>query len=95
MDSQKSIVYEILFYFKGELIGGNFGKALPLAIFGISSVMAGLLCLFLPETLNQKLPDTVEEAIHFKGYVNIIFCVFLLLKNLIISELVYLLPVPI
>lgn len=52
----------------GELIGGDFGKALPLAIFGITSVIAGLLCLFLPETLNQKLPDTVEEAAKFKGH---------------------------
>jgi OCT family organic cation transporter-like MFS transporter 4/5 len=49
------------------LIGGDFGKALPLAIFGITSVIAGLLCLFLPETLNQKLPDTVEDAAKFKG----------------------------
>lgn len=52
----------------GELIGGDFGKALPLAIFGVTSVIAGLLCLLLPETLNQKLPDTAEEAAKFKGH---------------------------
>jgi len=35
----------------------------------VTSVIAGLLCLFLPETLDQKLPDTVEEAAKFRGYV--------------------------
>lgn len=36
--------------------------ALPLLIFGGSAVFSGLLVLFLPETLNTKLPDTVSEA---------------------------------
>ncbi|XP_052815895.1 organic cation transporter protein-like [Mya arenaria] len=52
----------------GELIGGDFGKGLPLAIFGTMSILAGVLCLFLPETLNQKLPDTAKEAAQFKGH---------------------------
>jgi len=43
------------------------GKALPLAIFGVASVAAGFLCIYLPETLRQTLPDTVEEAIKFTG----------------------------
>ncbi|WAR04984.1 ORCT-like protein [Mya arenaria] len=51
----------------GELIGGDFGKALPLVIFGASSILAGFLCIFLPETLHQQLPDTAEEAAKFKG----------------------------
>ncbi|KAJ8315587.1 hypothetical protein KUTeg_007737, partial [Tegillarca granosa] len=49
----------------GSLVGGNFGKALPLVIFGAFSISAGLLCLLLPETLNQKLPDTLEEGRRF------------------------------
>jgi len=56
-------------FHQGELIGGDFGKGLPLGIFGVMSVLAGLLCLFLPETLNQKLPDTAQEAANFKGWV--------------------------
>ena len=52
---------------QGELIGGDIGKALPLAIFGVASAVAGLLCFFLPETLHTKLPDTIEEAVNFTG----------------------------
>lgn len=37
-------------------------KALPFFLFGGISVASGLLILLVPETLNQKLPDTVEEA---------------------------------
>ena len=38
------------------------GPAVPLAIFGISAFLAGLLALFLPETMNRKIPDTIEEG---------------------------------
>ncbi|XP_052089054.1 organic cation transporter protein-like isoform X2 [Mytilus californianus] len=48
-----------------DVVGGKFGQALPLVIFGGCSVSAGLLCLFLPETLNRKLPETVREAKDF------------------------------
>ncbi|XP_012266588.2 organic cation transporter protein-like [Athalia rosae] len=37
-------------------------RSLPLVIFGTGSVIASVLTLFLPETLNQKLPDTIEEG---------------------------------
>ena len=36
--------------------------SLPLVIYGSFSVVAGLLPLFLPETLGQKLPETLEEG---------------------------------
>lgn len=35
---------------------------LPLVLFGIMSTIAGLLSLLFPETLNLKLPDTIQEA---------------------------------
>ncbi|XP_033740178.1 organic cation transporter protein-like [Pecten maximus] len=43
-------------------IGGTTGKAVPLIVFGSASIAAGLLALFLPETLNKDLPDTIEEG---------------------------------
>lgn len=38
---------------------------LPMIIFGIASIISGLLALALPETHNQQLPETVEEAESF------------------------------
>ncbi|XP_072178172.1 organic cation transporter protein-like [Diadema setosum] len=37
-------------------------EPLPVLIFGIASIAAGLLILFLPETLGQRLPETIEEG---------------------------------
>ncbi|XP_044738200.1 organic cation transporter protein-like isoform X2 [Chrysoperla carnea] len=39
-------------------------STLPILIFSLISIMAGLLSLILPETLNTTLPDTIEEAIN-------------------------------
>lgn len=35
---------------------------LPLVLFGSVAFLGGLLLFFVPETLGNKLPDTVEEA---------------------------------
>ena len=34
----------------------------PFLIFSILSLLAGVLCLFLPETLNKQLPETLSQA---------------------------------
>ncbi|XP_055854563.1 organic cation transporter protein isoform X1 [Episyrphus balteatus] len=41
---------------------GMYYETLPLLVFGTISLSAGLLGLFLPETFQKKLPDTVKEA---------------------------------
>ncbi|XP_067674641.1 organic cation transporter protein-like [Haliotis asinina] len=46
----------------GILVEGGFGEALPLMVFGGAAVLAGVLTFFLPETLNQDLPETIEDA---------------------------------
>ena len=37
----------------------------PMVIFGVCAVLAGLLTLLLPETFGQKLPETIEETENF------------------------------
>ncbi|XP_067676535.1 organic cation transporter protein-like [Haliotis asinina] len=44
------------------VIPGDLGRSVPLIIFGLSMVGAGSLALFLPETLNRNLPDSIEDA---------------------------------
>ena len=39
--------------------------ALPFYIFGISGVVGSLCLLWMPETADEKLPETVEEAEEF------------------------------
>lgn len=40
-------------------------RPLPLVVFGLLSFISGLLSLYLPETLNKKLPETIEEGERF------------------------------
>lgn len=47
------------------MIGGKFGMIEPLVVFGALSIIAGLLLFLLPETLQQKLPDTIKEGEQF------------------------------
>ncbi|XP_045198863.2 organic cation transporter protein-like [Mercenaria mercenaria] len=48
-----------------RLVGGGFGRALPQIVFGTLSIIAGLLAIYLPETLNRNLPETIEQGIKF------------------------------
>ena len=44
------------------LFQGKFYIQAPMIIFGVLSAAAGLLVLLLPETLNRRQPQTIEEA---------------------------------
>ncbi|XP_060068370.1 organic cation transporter protein-like [Ylistrum balloti] len=45
-----------------KVIDGNLGRAIPLVIFGGASVVAGILSLWLPETKDRELPETMEDG---------------------------------
>jgi MFS family permease len=40
----------------------------PVFIMGVVATIAGALAVFFPETLGQKLPDTMEEALRFRFF---------------------------
>lgn len=50
----------ILLYFQGDV-----WRPLPQIIFGALTLTGGLMALALPETLNKKLPDSIEECENF------------------------------
>ncbi|CAL1269584.1 unnamed protein product [Larinioides sclopetarius] len=43
----------------------QYGRALPFLIIGLTSFITGVLGTFLPETLNENLPQTVTDAEEF------------------------------
>ncbi|XP_064650338.1 organic cation transporter protein-like [Lineus longissimus] len=47
----------------GDLIVGIYGVVLPMTIFGVIALVAGVLAIFLPETMGEALPDTIEQAL--------------------------------
>ena len=50
----------LLFPFKADL--PLLSRTLPLVIFGIFGILAGILALWLPETLYSPMAQTVEQA---------------------------------
>ncbi|XP_053396544.1 organic cation transporter protein-like [Mercenaria mercenaria] len=49
-----------------DLVSGARGKSIPLTAFGVSMFIAALLALFLPETLNRELPETIADVHNLK-----------------------------
>ncbi|XP_052083729.1 organic cation transporter protein-like [Mytilus californianus] len=60
-----TIFLKCTFQFKANLVGGTTGTAIPLVIFGGACLIAAGLTLLLPETLNQHLPESIEDGKNF------------------------------
>ncbi|KAG5868463.1 hypothetical protein JTB14_020640 [Gonioctena quinquepunctata] len=43
----------------------NISSSLPLLILGVLGILSGILALFLPETLDQELPQTLQDGENF------------------------------
>ncbi|GBP52824.1 Solute carrier family 22 member 6-A [Eumeta japonica] len=46
----------------GSKVKARYHEFLPTTVFAIMAVLSGILVLTLPETNNQKLPDSLREA---------------------------------
>ncbi|XP_065926987.1 uncharacterized protein [Magallana gigas] len=46
-----------------KIVSGDIGRILPMSIFGIFAIIAGLLSLLLPETNKPRLPETLGDAV--------------------------------
>jgi MFS transporter, OCT family, solute carrier family 22 (organic cation transporter), member 4/5 len=51
------------------LIQADYWRPLPLLVIGVLAFSAGLMSLMLPETLNRKLPETIEDGENFGRYI--------------------------
>ena len=47
----------------------------PLIVYGLLAFSAGTLSLLLPETLNKKLPETIEDGENFGKSDTKCFCI--------------------
>ena len=54
-----SIIAPFVVYLK------NIAEPLPLMVLGVLGILGGMLALFLPETLDQDLPQTLQDGEEF------------------------------
>ena len=54
-------------------MNSDWASAIPQTVFGVASIIGGLLSFTLPETANKKLPDSIEEADNLSRYVRNMF----------------------
>lgn len=43
----------------------SFNPKIPAVIFGVITLVSGFMCLFLPETMNQPMPQTIADGENF------------------------------
>ncbi|CAE1142028.1 unnamed protein product [Acanthosepion pharaonis] len=48
------------------LVPGRLGKSLPLMLMGIACFVSGIFIIFLPETTNKPMQDTMDEVMNNK-----------------------------
>ena len=51
-----------ILYIQEALLQGNINQALPLVILGLWILIGGLAVILLPETVGQKMPNTLSEG---------------------------------
>ena len=71
--SSKAQYIKVTHYFQAK-----YANSIPLVIFGAMSIIGAILTFFLPETCDQILPNTIEDANSFgedQGYLECILCV--------------------
>lgn len=56
------VIDEIINYFDFQ---AKISVSLPLFILGVMGIVGGVLALFLPETLDQELPQTLQDGENF------------------------------
>ena len=75
-------------------IKGRYGLWIPMSIMGLVCLVAGIASSFLPETLNENLPQNTADSIKFsknKKYFSLtstkLNCDIILMSNTVNSEL--------
>lgn len=48
-----------------DCVQANISPALPLLVLGTIGITGGILALFLPETLDKELPQTLQDGENF------------------------------
>jgi len=62
------ILYPYINYLSKTDAGGHIGRQLPLVIFGVLSIVGGVLALPLPETRHRPLPKTIDDVEHYDEF---------------------------
>lgn len=60
MNAISDITYPF-YILQTHILSGNTGRVLPMVIFGILAIIAGLLSCLLPETSKRSLSENLED----------------------------------
>lgn len=65
LNSLKSLQIQVPSFHTLFPLQGLTWAPLPFIVYGACSIMAGIISCFLPETLNRRLPETLEDVENF------------------------------